>query len=52
MYLAIIIAAETTYVSYTEQMALAIRYFNGKCITEKFISFIEYEYLSGESRYI
>ena len=30
-------------------MVLAFRYLNGKYITEKFISFIEYEYLSGES---
>ena len=29
-------------------MALAIIYFNGKCITENIISFIECEYLSGE----
>ena len=44
-----VLADETTDVSNTEQMALAIRYFNGKCITEKFISFIECENLSGES---
>ena len=30
-------------------MALVIRYFDGMCITEKFISFIEYENLSIES---
>ena len=28
----------------------SIRCCNGKCITEKFISYIEYENLSGESR--
>ena len=33
-------------------MSLEIRYCNGKCITEKFISFIECENLSGESRAI
>ena len=31
-------------------MDLVIRYFNDKCITEEFISFIECENISGESR--
>ena len=31
-------------------MDLEIRYYNGKCITEKFNSFIECEHLSGESK--
>ena len=44
-----VLADETTYVFNTEYMDLAIRYFNGKCITEKFISLIECENLSGES---
>ena len=38
-----------TDVSNNEQVYLAIKYFNGKCITEKFISFIECENLIGES---
>ena len=31
-------------------MALSIRYVDAKCITEKFISFIECENTSGENR--
>ena len=31
-------------------MALSIRYVDAKCITEKFISFIECENISGENR--
>ena len=34
------LADETTDVYNTEQMALEIRYYNGKCITEKLNSFI------------
>ena len=49
-----VLAEEITYISNTEQMDLAIRYFNGipytyKCITDMFIYFIECEHLSGES---
>ena len=43
-----VLADETTDVSNTELMDLAIRYF--KCFTEKFISFIECENIIGESR--
>ena len=44
-----VLADEIIDVFNTEQMALAIIYFNGKCITEKIIYFIECENLSGES---
>ena len=44
-----VLADETTDVFNTEQIALAIIYFNGKCITEQIISLIECENLSGES---
>ena len=40
---------ETTDIPTTKQMVLAIRYFDSKCITEKFISVIECENISGES---
>ena len=44
-----VLADETTYIPNTKQMDLAIRYFDSKYITEKFISFIECENISGES---
>ena len=44
------LADETIDVYNTEQMALEIRYYNGKCITEKLNSFIGCENLSGESK--
>ena len=45
-----LLADETTDLYNTEQMALENRYYNGKCITEKFNYFIGYENLSGESK--
>ena len=44
-----VLVDETTYIPNTKQMVLAIRYFDSKCITEKIISFIGCENLSGES---
>ena len=46
-----VLADETTDIPNTKQVDLAIRYVDSrvKCITEKFISFIECENLSAES---
>ena len=44
------LAVKTTDVYNTEQMALEIRYYNDKCITEKLNYFIGCENLSGESK--
>ena len=43
-------ADETTDIYNTGQMAFEIRYYNGKCITEKCNCFIGFENISGESK--
>ena len=44
-----VLADETTDIANNKQMDLAIRYFDSKCITEMFISFIVCENHGGES---